>query len=500
MSKLLSEIASLLADHKIVPFIGAGCSKEHLKIDWDWLLDDMAKISGSSSKNHPEVADDYVSVFGREAFFKYLEKHLIIDEFEDCKGETLLALLGLNLGIYYTTNQDNVFEKCCKKYQREFNFIKDINDIATIDPSLPILYKFHGDLKKPDTIVFSKTDYDGRMKEENHPLNIRLKSDCLSKSLLFIGYSFRDPNIISLFEQLKYVFGDRLPRSYLIQYSPDHDFEKRISSDFDVTPINCLRELPDMSNKDKAFNAFMVALLDKVYSLMTAQSIKMLFTPNRRYATKIVSCLEIDAVNNAASSGSFDNSINAFRSTFDASLIPKDYENGVRDIFVMLARAVETESQYNELCSALFHLRVQNPLYAVTCSGACFAAANVIQSSGPIGMRPPVMKQIPSELNILAAAIGIELLRDWSRAISKGFYDFISYNRLRFVPPDKFPSDVRDYILEQFSYAYSKPKIQHNNPLLRLKTNRDFQSGTFHDWQTRLFSLWPKGRRFPPND
>ena len=51
---------------------------------------------------------------------------------------------------------------------------------------------------------------------KNNFLDIRLKSDLLAKNLLFVGYSFRDPNIQCLFAELHTVFGGKLPPAYMI--------------------------------------------------------------------------------------------------------------------------------------------------------------------------------------------------------------------------------------------------------------------------------------------
>lgn len=51
-----------------------------------------------------------------------------------------------------------------------------------------LLVKFHGDTSVPDSLVFGTRSYQARMaNEDNHPLDIKLRSDLLGKRLMFLG-------------------------------------------------------------------------------------------------------------------------------------------------------------------------------------------------------------------------------------------------------------------------------------------------------------------------
>src|SRR5580693_1611620 len=84
--------------------------------------------------------------------------------------------------------------------------------------------------------IFFKTvqvgsDYESRM-EFTGPMDRRLWSDLLNRSLLFLGYSFRDPNVAYLFRQVKERF-EKLPntnsgrRAYIVVQDPSQ-FERRL--------------------------------------------------------------------------------------------------------------------------------------------------------------------------------------------------------------------------------------------------------------------------------
>ena len=74
------------------------------------------------------------------------------------------------------------------------------------NPKNQVLYKFHGALEKPETVVFCKEDYKTRMINRDlsslNPLDVQLMADTIAKGILFVGYSFNDPNIKLIFEHI----------------------------------------------------------------------------------------------------------------------------------------------------------------------------------------------------------------------------------------------------------------------------------------------------------
>jgi len=57
-----------------------------------------------------------------------------------------------------------------------------------------VLYRMHGDAEHPDEAVLTKQDYE--LYEKNRRLfSETLQGDLVSKTFLFLGFSFEDPNI-----------------------------------------------------------------------------------------------------------------------------------------------------------------------------------------------------------------------------------------------------------------------------------------------------------------
>jgi hypothetical protein len=93
------------------------------------------------------------------------------------------------------------------------------------------IIKFHGDLDHPSEIVLTESDYEKRLSLST-ALDYRLRSDLLGRVLLFIGYSFRDPNVSYLFRLFTDHFTDKPgtlagDRAYIITPDPS-DFEMQL--------------------------------------------------------------------------------------------------------------------------------------------------------------------------------------------------------------------------------------------------------------------------------
>jgi hypothetical protein len=83
--------------------------------------------------------------------------------------------------------------------------------------------KFHGTLSQQETIVLTESEYFSRMELEE-AVDQRLRSDLLSNSFLFIGYSFSDPNIRYIWYKIHKLLhnqnrqGSKIRPSYLISF------------------------------------------------------------------------------------------------------------------------------------------------------------------------------------------------------------------------------------------------------------------------------------------
>lgn len=463
---MLKEIADLIAQHKVLPFLGAGCSFKHLSIDWDKIRDEMVNKISPTSTNHLQVAEEYVNKYGKIALCEFLGEKLLVEKFDDEKGEIYVHIMSLDIPAIYTTNQDNVLEKCYEQYGRPINIIYDINGIANIIPSFPNYYKFHGDLKETDTVVFTNTDYDNRIKNSNNPLDIRLKSDVLSKSIVFIGYSFRDPNIQLLFKELLNIFSGRLPKSYLIQYEPNKDFEKLLKEEYGIIPVNCIEEFDNKYDFRTSFNLFLAKLSSDVMAVKAKNELEDLFKPHFPNSFSFVSKIEIDSISDTINNEPVVDALNAFRNVFDGRFVQEANEEKVAEYFKIICQRLDSNEHLLNLSGALFNLHLRDIKYKIECLASAFAVSiHSKEDNHRMRNYHPTIKEFDEKLNIVAVALAIEFLREWGKPINPNFYHFVSYISLHFPTRDELPPQILKYVEEQFSFAYQRGKTTYENPL-----------------------------------
>lgn len=85
------------------------------------------------------------------------------------------------------------------------------------------MLKLHGDIADPDRVVVTKDDYE-RYSTENAALLLRLRNDLVTRSFLFVGFSFADPNLDLIFGQLRQIVGDS-PRTHYAIFKRPHRTE-----------------------------------------------------------------------------------------------------------------------------------------------------------------------------------------------------------------------------------------------------------------------------------
>lgn len=225
-----SDLRRLYHDDRVLPFIGAGSSmavrwsrngQAAQGPSWNDLVDQACKILGVSEPEllrfrgtDLQILEYFHAIKGD---FAELTNWLSI-EFSHAKDADILAcpihreLVELErCHIFYTTNYDNFIERALNAYGRNTQVTSselNINHRRTLDE----VVKFHGDFNDPRNMVLSESQYLARMRFED-AMDLKLRSDILGRAVLFIGYSFRDPNVNYLFHIVNRMF-NVLPRSY----------------------------------------------------------------------------------------------------------------------------------------------------------------------------------------------------------------------------------------------------------------------------------------------
>jgi hypothetical protein len=198
-------------------FAGAGLSKDAGFVDWKGLLHDLAKEIGLRIEDE----NDLISVAQFHKNYKQNRNKIdekIVNEFTDKDIETenhhIIARLPFN--TIWTTNYDDLIEDTHYKYQKKVDVKSDVDSLfINRDNRSCILYKMHGDKDHPNKAVLLKEDYE-RYYYTHEPFVALLNSALITKSFLFVGFSFTDPNINYVFGRLTHRYSDKSKDHYCI--------------------------------------------------------------------------------------------------------------------------------------------------------------------------------------------------------------------------------------------------------------------------------------------
>ena len=328
---IVEELATLLARHKLVPFLGAGISRAQLGFAAPGLRTRLA--AGMTPPPDPcadlaQVAEDIERRQGCGALMAELKRHLHRDEFDDALSTTHLLAFSLDCGLLYTTNQDNLFELAAAKFGRPHRIVVTLADLAEAEPGDRLYVKFHGDPAVPDSVVVTEGSYARRLAEPDNFLDVRLRSDLLGRGLLFIGYSLQDENLRQLLRRTRRAFHGGTPASYLVAFDYEPEMEG-MAAEFGVTVVNPAAMFPGGQGNAVAFERCLQAVCTRTLQLKTRKALDSMFVD--RVAVPILIEHELVGLE-AAAQGDVLSGLRAFRAAVDATQVPAHLQRRVAEV------------------------------------------------------------------------------------------------------------------------------------------------------------------------
>lgn len=177
-------------------FAGAGLSVGAGHVDWRDLLRDVAEeieLDIDIETDLVAVAQYHVNTFRNRATLNRRVIEAFAGRASLSENHRLIARLPLR--TIWTTNYDNLIEQAYDDAGKLCQPIADVDAISTPWPRRDVaLYKMHGDIRNPAKAVITKDDYETYRTEREEFITV-LTSHLLTKTFLFIGFSFSDPNL-----------------------------------------------------------------------------------------------------------------------------------------------------------------------------------------------------------------------------------------------------------------------------------------------------------------
>ncbi|MDC3953453.1 SIR2 family protein [Polyangium jinanense] len=208
-------------------FVGAGLSMAAGLPGWGKLLDGMAREIGLDvGKEHDLVllAQFYVNrQAGSRSYLESLVRRTFDREVGIPDNHRILARLPI--GHVWTTNYDEILEGAWRQAGKSFDVKSRSVDLTTSDPEADaVLFKMHGTASQPSEIVLTKDDYELYPRARPGFLEL-LGTDLTTRTFLFLGLSFTDPNLGHVLSVLRRSFEDGARRHYAILKRPSDPYD-----------------------------------------------------------------------------------------------------------------------------------------------------------------------------------------------------------------------------------------------------------------------------------
>lgn len=217
--RFVNELLKDLAEDNLAIFAGAGLSAPAGFVSWSELLRPIAE----ELELEIEKETDLVALAQYHCNSNLANRgklnQLLINELSDNASitENHQILARLPISTYWTTNYDKLIENSLKetgkvpdtKYRiKQLSFTKRGRDA--------VVYKMHGDIEHPDEAVITKDDYES-YHVTMQPFINALSGDLVSKTFLFLGFSFTDPNLDYILSRVRVAYSTDQRQHYCIQ-------------------------------------------------------------------------------------------------------------------------------------------------------------------------------------------------------------------------------------------------------------------------------------------
>lgn len=218
-------------------FAGAGLSVAAGFVDWKTLLMPITEELGLNVKKEDNLVSVAQYHFNEKGRNRSRLNQLLIDEFSRSAvlTENHRILARLPITTFWTTNYDKLIENALEAAHKVVDVKYTVNQLATTKPKRDaIVYKMHGDVEHASEAVLTKDDY------EAYHINFSayitaLSGDLVSKTFLFLGFSFTDPNIDYILSRIRTTYTEHQREHYCImravskpECDDDADYEYKV--------------------------------------------------------------------------------------------------------------------------------------------------------------------------------------------------------------------------------------------------------------------------------
>lgn len=218
----------LIVDFKngdVILFVGAGISMNSGLPGWGELFRPLSESvdylpvgANLTTEYLLTVAQYYENKNGRHALVRYLMESL--DTTAKFPSEIHSIVSELPVKTIFTTNYDDLLEKTYReKGQKTILIVENFEFAFSSEKSIKIV-KLCGDINRPNSLVVTKRDFNVFPVSHSNVLE-KLRNLLETKTVLFLGYSLKDPFVNQIWDVINFDFGKYQRFGYCVLFDAD---------------------------------------------------------------------------------------------------------------------------------------------------------------------------------------------------------------------------------------------------------------------------------------
>lgn len=261
-------------------FAGAGLSVSSGCVNWKELLKGIAEELALDIEKETDLVS-LAQYYVNKTRNRNQLNTIISNAFNTGKkpNENHKILAHLPIATYWTTNYDKLIEKVLENKGKIYD-VKSTNEnlTTTLKGRDVVVYKMHGDVDQPSQSVLIRDDYESYYRKKAPFLNA-LSGDLMTKTFLFIGFSFSDPNLSYVYSRLRVNLEEGNMREHycLMKKPTEKDYPSK--EEFEYETLKMKYFIDDL----KRFNIQTVLLDDYAEITEILQEIKRLYNSKTIY-------------------------------------------------------------------------------------------------------------------------------------------------------------------------------------------------------------------------
>lgn len=213
--QFLREYIKAIRDGNAAVFAGAGLSRPSGFVVWKELLRPLAEDIGLNIDDEYDLTAVAQYVRNKSGNRAAINSTILEAYGKDvARNENVSILTRLPIYTYWTTNYDHLIEEGLHDANRSSDVKIDYKQLSNTKRDRDaVVYKMHGDVEHAADAVLTKDDY--AQYERNYPFfRSVLQGDLISKTFVFIGFSFEDPNLDSILGQIRLLLDENIRNHY----------------------------------------------------------------------------------------------------------------------------------------------------------------------------------------------------------------------------------------------------------------------------------------------